>query len=208
MDTNEIRKRTRKHVERLGYRFNPNLPILDPVEVTRTVDETVGRILALYACVACSFGFAKEKALDWLDRERRIDSLSESEKVYLRGKAETKRSKIQWQVEALWALTWAGGYHDELDFSDSCPDSFIGIFPDLKEGVASNAFAKRCELRGNENIAEMLDLAYCLHWAVQDQSLTGNNQGKHVPAQVVEERCRGLEWLVGDEDWDHVALDT
>jgi len=208
MDMTEIRERTRKQIERLGYRFNPSLPILDPVETTRTVDETVGRILALYACVACSYGFAKRTALDWLEREGQIDSLSESERLYLQGKAETKRAAIQWQVEALWALTWATGYHDELDFSDSCPDSFIGIFPDLKASAASNAFAQRCELRGNENIAEMLDLAYCLHWAVRDQELMGKQGSDKIPSQVIEERRRGLEWLVGDEDWDHVPLDT
>ena len=208
MDMTEIRQRTRKQVERLGYRFNPNLPLLDPVEITRTVDETVGRILALYVCVACSYGFSKEKGLDWLERERRIESLSESERLYLRGKTEAKRASIQWQVEALWALTWGAGYHDELDFSDSCPDSFIGIFPDLKTGAASNAFAQRCELLGNEKIAEMLDLAYCLHWAVRHESLTRKQGSETVPAQGIEERRRGLEWLVGDEYWGHGPLVT
>jgi Domain of unknown function (DUF4272) len=207
-DAAQIREHSRKQVERLGYRFNPNLPFLDPIEITRTIDETVGRILALYACVACSYGFSKEKALNWLEQERRIEFLSEAERLYLEDISEAKRNVIQWQVEGLWALTWGGGYHEELDFSRSCPDSFIDSFPDLKTNASSDVFAQQCKLRVKDEITEMLDLAYCLHWAIRDQSMTGKPTNKRVPGQVIEERRRGLEWLATNEDWDHLSLDT
>ena len=211
MDATALRESTKSTVESLGYQFNPNLPVLDEVQVQRNCTEVSNRILSLYACVACAYGFSKATAIEWLKREQLWESLTESERQFLEGRAESSTSTIQWQVEALWSLTWTAGYHDDLDFSRPCPDSFIQLFPDLKKGEDTASFKAKCQLRPSEAIIEKLDLSYCLHWAVRDFELSGRETGRgpnKVEGQVIVERRRALEWIISDDDWDDVSLDT
>lgn len=210
MTNSVLRDSSKSVVESLGYLFNESLPALGDVQVQHGESEVVGRILCLYVCIACSFGFSKEQAVSWLERESLMGFLTDYETEFLNGQSESYKTVIQWQVEALWALTWGCGYHDELDFGASCPDSFIGIFPDLKTGQASDDFVSRCSIRSGEDIAAMLDLNYCLHWAVRNSGLTGKAQSANgkVEPRVIEERRRALEWMVSNDDWDDVSLDT
>lgn len=211
MDTKWLRERSMEQVQALGYSFNPNLPLLDSVRVTRSSDDVINRILVLHACVACSYGFPKPKALDWLGQEGLIEQMTPQESEFLHGKAENKRIAFQWRVEAVWALTWAAGYHLELDFSRTCSESLVNILPDLKTNASSESFRHRCKLRTADEIAAMVDLAYCLHWAIREAKLRGSGQqakAKKVQDQVIEERRYGLEWLICDEAWDNVSLDT
>lgn len=208
MDSAAIRNSTKTVAESLGYRFNPSLPLLDEIRLERDCNEVVNRILAVYASVACAYGFPKAKAIDWLKNEGLWQSVTESERAFLEGNAETRKPVIRWQVEALWSLTWAAGYHDELDFANPCPDSFVGIFPDLKTGETAANFKEKCRLRSIEVIGKYLDLSYCLHWAIRDSELSNASKPTKVEGQVIIERRRALEWLVGDDEWDNVSLDT
>jgi len=210
MSTSALRDSSKNVVQSLGYQFNENLPSLDDVRIQRDETEVIGRILCVYVSVACSYGFSKEQATSWLQRESLTKFLTEAETDFLNGSSESYKTAIQWQVEALWALSWACGYHDELDFSVSCPDAFIGLFPDLKSGQSSSEFRYRCKIRSSDEIAEMLDLSYCLHWAVRNSGLTDRPQNANgkVEPRVIEERRRSFEWLVSDDDWESVSLDT
>ena len=210
MDASEIRSQSQILIESLGYPFNSNLPILDHIKLSRTPDEIAGRILALNACVACSYGFPRNGALAWLEQEEIGQYLSNNEDEYLQGRGVAKQATLQWHVEALWALTWASGYHGNLDFSTSCSNDLVSILPNLKINESSITFRQSCTPRSVEEIARMLDIAYCLHWAVRHLRLQGRHSDTNtrIPDQIIIERRRGLEWLVGDEDWDSVPLDT
>ena len=211
MDAATLRESTKTTVESLGYQFNPNLPILDEVHIQRDCQAISERILSLYACVACAYGFSKATAIEWLSRESLWESLTESEQEFLEGRAEPSKSTIQWQVEALWSLTWAAGYHNILDFSSPCPDSFIQLFPDLKKWEGTANFKAKCKLRPPEELSKKLDLSYCLHWAICDSKLSGSDSRRGVnkiEGQVIVERRRALEWIISDDDWDEVSLST
>ena len=209
MDATELREHSREQVQALGYPFNPNLPVLDPAGVTRSSDDVLDRILTLHACVACGYGFPKPKALEWLEQESLSGCLTEPEALFLAGKSEAKRTAFQWRVEAVWALTWAAGYFGDLDFSQSCSDDLVKLLPELKTQESSKAFRQQSNLRSAEEVLPMVDLAYCLHWAVREEGLRGqaNKQGK-VQSQVIVERRLGLEWLICNESWEDVPLDT
>lgn len=209
MDARELRERSREQAQALGYLFNPNLPVLDPASVTRSGDDVLNRILTLHACIACGYGFPKPKALGWLDQENLSDCLTGPEAKFLAGKAEAKRTAFQWRVEAVWAMAWAAGYFDDLDFSQSCSDDLVKLLPDLNTQASSEAFRQKCSLRSAEEVLPMVDLAYCLHWAVREEGLRGqaNKPGK-VQSQVITERRLGLEWLICEESWEDVSLDT
>lgn len=209
MITRELRERSREQVQSLGYPFNPNLPFLDPSGVTRDNDVVLNRILTLHACIACSYGFAKPKALGWLKQENLDDCLTEPEAMFLAGKSEAKRAAFQWRVECVWALAWAAGYFDYLDFSQPCSEDLVKLLPDLNTQASSESFRQKCNLRPAEELLPMVDLAYCLHWAVREEELQGHaNKLEKVQSQVIVERRLGLEWLICDVSWEDVPLDT
>lgn len=209
MEMQKIREKSLKAARALGYPTNESLPLLDEVERIRSVSESGGRLLCLYAIVACSYGFPKEKAKKWLAKEGLEGFLSEDEEGYLnvRSNGSPDASK-QWQVEALWALAWCVGCHSGLDFSDSCSDSFIQMLPDIAKDAATGPFLAGLQLRDNAEIVAKADLSYCLHWAVRDAEITGQKVPGKVPKNVIVERRRALEWMIGQDSWDDVAMDT
>ncbi len=204
-----IRKTNLAKANRLGYPINPSLPLLDPVEKCRELSEITDRLFCLYAVVACSYGFSKERALSWLKREGVVDSLSGAENQYLHNKSDTGiDSRMQWKVEALWALAWCLECHPDLDFADSCSDSFIGLLPDIAKDASTKEFRQGLNLRDQAEILSKTDLAYCLHWAIREAELKGVKPPGRVPANVVVERRHALEWVIGQDSWDDVSLDT
>lgn len=193
----------------LGYPINPNLPMLDNVEQCRSTLDITDRLLCLYAVVASSYGFPKERALLWLQREGVVGALSRKEHEYLFRKNEENQDMIiQWQVEALWALAWCIGCHQNLDFGDSCSDSFIQILPDIAKDTPTKEFRRGLRLRKVSEIVQKTDLAYCLHWAIREAELKGLKTPGKVPSNVVVERRRALEWVIGQDGWDELQLDT
>ena len=205
----EFRRFSQMEASRLGYRVNKRLPLLDVPDDVRTTSEAGRRMLTLYAVVSCSFGFPRQKAESWLVQEQLLDCLTYDEQLFLSNEMEGgERARVQWGIEALWALAWALKLHDNLDFSDSCSDDFIKLLPDIKHLEPSETYAERFELRETAEILAKADLAYCLHWAIRDSELEGKSTLGSVPARVVIERRRALDWLLSQEPWDEVTLDT
>ncbi|RUO31148.1 DUF4272 domain-containing protein [Aliidiomarina soli] len=208
MSLREIRQSSQRVAKALGYPTNPNLPLLEPVERLRPIDALVNRTLCLHASVACSYGFQKDRAVEWLKQEGIYGYLAGSEVRYLQGKSDGNKPLFQWQVESLWVMTWITSFHDNLDFSDSCSDGLSSLLPDLKEGAPSIEFKEAAAARKVEEVVASLDLAYCLHWAIRDAELAGRPMPGKVPPLVIRERRRALEWVVSNEDWDDIVLDT
>lgn len=209
MNLREIRQSSDQVAEALGFHISPNLPLLDSIERLRSKDELVSRTLCLHACVACSYGFQKDKAVNWLEQEGLYDYLAGSEVRYLHDKSDKKNAFFQWQVETLWAMTWITKFHENLDFSDACSDGLSTFFPDLKKGASAIDFKEAAVTRKVDEVVAALDLAYCLHWAVRDAELNGRPvHNSKVPPLAIRERRRALEWVVSSEDWDDIVLDT
>ncbi len=74
MKMQQIREMNLKVATTLGYPTNENLPLLETVEQVRNFSESFGRFICLYPVVACSYGFPKEKARKWLEKEGGVDS--------------------------------------------------------------------------------------------------------------------------------------
>ncbi len=208
MDLKAIRQASLRETIALGHNPNENLPLLDAVEEIRSANEISARILALFAYVSCSYGFAKAKAIEWLRANDLYEHLATSEEKYLDGASNAIRPNTQWMVEALWALTWVTSHQNELDFSKPCSSDFIGIFPDIKNGEAANKFLESASHRAVEEVVRAADLAYCLHWSVRDLQLKGKMPDTQVSPMVIVERRRSLEWVITNEPWDEIELDT
>lgn len=209
MFRDRIRARSLKQAQRLGYAINRNLPSIDPPRSRRSVDEVADRLCSLHVVVSCAYGFQRAAAWSWLQREDLVGALSPCERAYLECMEDPESdARLKWQVEALWALSWAAGVQDELDFALHCADDLVHRLPDLRTGAPTAPFRASLALRRPKELLRAADLAYCLHWAVVDAHLHGRPIPGAVEAGVVLERRRALEWLIGDDAWDDVQLDT
>ncbi|WP_249300503.1 DUF4272 domain-containing protein [Feifania hominis] len=115
---------------------------------------------------------------------------------------------VAWTYETVWSLLWALGRIERLDPPDQLCDCERAIdtvvdcdsFDDFKQG---------CRLRNKEKILDMLDLFYRYHWACEEKRLRPQTSIGSLNPEVVVERRRGLEWLVGEwDDWNDIPLDT
>lgn len=207
MDLSSIRERSLKIASRLGFAVNKALPLLDEVEVTKAADEAFRRLLCLHATAACAFGFDRRRARTWLEQEGVWGDLTTAERQFVEN-GQSNPAQFQVQVEGMWALAWALGIVPQLDFGRDCDGGFVMVLPNLKVGQGSDALRSKLNPRTTDEVVAACDLAYCLHWAVREAQLTGSKPPGNVEPCVIEERRRALEWLISDDAWDEVPLDT
>jgi hypothetical protein len=108
----------------------------------------------------------------------------------------------------MWALAWTVGKVDELDFSNACGDDFIDMLPDLRFDERSDALRSGIKLRTVREVEEACDLAYCLHWAIREALRIGARVPGKVQNYVIRQRRHALQWLISEEPWDEVHMDT
>ena len=206
MDMVAIRQASWGIASQLGFAANDALPLLDASTVTRSKDEIVNRIFGMLALAASAYGLDRKKALTWLEREGSLEILTLAEREFLGG-SQMNPTPFMEQVEAMWALCWSLKLVPDLDFSKPCSGDFVELLPDLKKDETGTAFRGRTVLRESEEVIARCDLAYCLHWGVVHVGLTGKLK-KAIKPFVIVERRRSLEWLLSEEAWDGVPLDT
>lgn len=207
IDVKKIRDESIRAAKRYGVNVSQTLPLIDSDLKVRSADEVASRILAMHVVAASAYGFDKTKAISWLNQEALNDSLSEHEKRFLfEGADQSDRLKLQ--IEASWALAWAIGITGEMNFAKECDNSFVTQLPDLRKGESSANFRKRINPRSFEQIVSACDMAYCLHWAVRQADLDGKKSAGNFKPYVVIERRRALEWLLSEQSWDNISLDT
>jgi hypothetical protein len=208
VDQKSIRLVSLLEVRRLGYLENPDLPLGAAEIVFRTRDEIVDRALALSCAVAVANNSNPAVALAWLEREGLLASLTDAERHWLTRPSEHARARFSAQEEALLSLVWSLSFARSLDFTRYCDPSLAAYFPKIRDGESSERFRDAAVLREATELASMVDLAYCLHWSIRDSQLRRRPTPGVVEPYVVEERRRGLEWLVSDQGWDEISLDT
>ena len=204
----EIRKRSLKVATQLKFTLPSTLPLLDESLRLRQLGDIEDRVLVLSAVVAASYGFPRDRIVSWLEREALVSVLSGAEQSFLRGTG-VAAQQFQVQVEALSAFAWALGFLPSMDFGKPSPSHLVSIFPDFKVAESSARFRSRAKLRDQIDIVIACDLAYCLHWAINQAVVDKKAPPGKVPPHVVIERRRALEWMLSSSEWDDVSsLDT
>ena len=207
MDLKRIREQSIQKAKQLGVDVSPTLPLLEPGLEVRRADEATSRLLAMNAVAATAYGFDKTKAIAWLKQEALTASLTQQEKSFVfEGVGQPDRFKLQ--VESMWAIAWATAITNELNFAEDCDNRFVTMLPNLKQSQSSTDFRKKAKLRPLEEVVAACDLAYCLHWAIRQAELKGKRPPANLKPYVVVERRRALEWLLSEEAWEEVSLDT
>ena len=121
---------------------------------------------------------------------------------------DNQEAYYQKQVEALNAFAWVLGYVQEMEFDQVCANNLIALYPDIKNKASASEFRAKSNLRSMEEIVEKCDLAYCLHWAITDAQLANRRSPINIGTHVIIERRRALDWILCDQDWEEVSLDT
>lgn len=202
-----IREQSIQTSKQLGVDVSPMLPLLDARLEMRSVDEAISRLLAMNAVAAIAYGFDRAKAIAWLNQEALSDSLSEQEKRFVFEEM-GNRDLFKVQVESMWALAWALGITNDLNFARDCDNRFVTMLPNLKQSESSVAVRKKMNPHSLEQVVAACDLAYCLHWAIRQSELNGKQSPRNLKPYVVVERRRALEWLLSKEAWDKIPFDT
>ena len=210
--TARVKDSSEAQIRAEGGGVNKSLPriTLDELRL-RSADSIADRALVLHILVKVSFGMHPSRGLEWLTSQGAVHAASPRELGLLSMDTpldgET-RNRARWNIEALWAVAWVGGFIAELGPTQPIGDELASLFPTSQSPKESYDFRKRFALRTLKDIYSTLDLFYRAHWYVRDCQLTGKDP---VPfnAGVVHERRQLLEWVVHEEDsWDHVELST
>jgi hypothetical protein len=206
MDPSSIRAKSSLDSAELGITVPASLPLIDSDLELRHLETVIDRILVLHCVAAVAAGFDRRRIRAWLAQEGILGALTAEEERVVAGDV-NKRNSIKLLVESIWALAWAIGFVDDLDFSSYCAPTLVTLLPDLKTGERSAEFRRKAHLRTCEEVAEVLDLAYCLHWGIRQSSIDRNPSPLPVDDYVITERRRALEWLLSNAEWGEVLLD-
>ncbi len=208
MDVKLIREHSLKIVDSLGESISKSLPLLEGNIQLRSSKTILERILCLHAIAACSYGFERILIIEWLAQEKLDTKLTPNESLFLHGGIGSP-PKFKQQIECMWALAWSLNLVAHLDFKINCSDDFVRLMPDLKHSENSQMLQNKMKIRPLKEIVASCDLAYCLHWLIRDRELAGNKKTLiEIQPRVIIERRRALEWLLNNESWDNVSLDT
>lgn len=188
------------------------LPVLELRVQPRDVDAIVRRALILNALLQIYFKAPVALVRDWIDRNGVARDLSNSERNILTKAdsdlTEQERINLYWYIESLWTLVWAGQLISNLPFDERVGNSLASFCPALHRNEDGSKLHETMRLRPVEELFQMLDLYYRLHWWTRNADLTGQDTGA-VRLDIIMERRKALEWLLDPTcDWDHVNDST
>ena len=206
MDFRSIRTQSLAALRARGLVAPNELPLLEEA-APKSHDEIVARMFCLNAVAAGAHGFDRKRAIDWLDREQYRHKLTPAERAFLeQGQGDAPSFAVQ--VEGLWALAWVMSIVDQLDFWSHCSNDFVRMLPDLRIGEDTTRTLASAKLRTTADTVAACDLHYCLHWKIRDAQLRGLRPPITSMAYWIVERRRALEWVLYQDDWDNISLDT
>jgi hypothetical protein len=205
----ETRERSNRIVLDAGGETCGSLPLLGLEGKTRPLKELIGRASVMCGMLRLHFGVPSPAIRDWIAGNGLSSYLSDREKEILSDEVLSEQESIDmyWYIESLWALMWAGGLVDILPFNVCADDRMAGMCPDpLSEDTSK--FSKTMKIRDREEIRDMLDLYYCLHWYTEDCRVN-EECAEGFDADIIMERRKALEWVFDKKlDWDDVPMDT
>lgn len=201
-----IRKESARFAISLGYKTNPNLPLLEVDNWKRSREEIADRTLLILVASAVSYGFPPKQAFAWVKDNNLLHAASTEERILLDGGFCDPSHKFR--PEGTWVLGWVLGTARDFKLDKPVPNDAVFKFPDLRVPESAKAWKAKIKLMDAREAVAALDLYYCLHWAIQYSALRGKSPDGPLYAYSIIERRRALEWCFGIEDWDMISLDT
>lgn len=184
----------------------------------RSVDEIARRAIAL--CISANFAIdvanadnkkqlksSKKFYTKLLETYRAKNYLTENEKELFEKMDQNLAIQISWQFEGLVILFWALNLIHDLSYPMELVNPKV-LSSLLSENNNYIEFLNKCELRPIEEILDQADLTYRYDWYCIDSKINGVNVDEKINSEIVLERHRALNWLIQNDDWDNVNIDT
>ena len=213
----ERKEKNEKYISSLGIKINTHLPIVPEKDEAQLKDlDTISKraIASLISIqLSCDLRDGRNDSLELcqklLEKYNVTDSLNDKEKRLYDGTYSNQDLiDIDWEYECYWSLVWALGLVNDIkDASIICDcDQAVHFVLSAKN---LDEFKANCHIRPINEILDMLDLYYRYHWAVVENRIRPETNIGNLDTSVVQERRRGLEWLISEEqDWFDISLDT
>jgi Domain of unknown function (DUF4272) len=215
---NLIRLQSAEKCAGLGFHIPLGTPpLIDAAEVSPKAEVVVlERMLSLFSVLSivfepqATFKEALEEVGKWTAQYEVASNFSANENTVFFAKSSAQLQDRFWgQQESLYVLGWSLGWVECVDTTDYLPEDFGSIFPDITKGDSPEHFRSKCRLRSLETLLVELDFWYCLHWWVTEHRNDSEQRKKMILSTVaIRARRKALEWMVTDQDWDEVSLDT
>jgi len=217
----EASDRKRRSIEILrtqGIPYIEELPVIESsYEVTgKTLEEIAKRAIVL--CISCNFASdilsnkkkrylkdSKKFFLKLLDTFNVKDAMTKEEKELFDKMDKELAIQISWQLEGYLILLWTLGLIDEIEFPDVLvdPDSVTSL---VSSCSSYKEFLEQCQLRDVEDVLDLADLTYRYNWYCVESRI--NDDEPIINPEIVMERHRALNWLLSDDEWDNVEIET
>ena len=192
-------------------------PIKSSYEITgKTIDEIAKRAIVL--CICCNFAsdIISNKKKRYVKESKKFfnklletfnvkDVMTKDEKLLFEKMDKDLAIQISWQFESYVILLWTLGLIDEVTFPDTLvePDSVTAV---VYACDSYREFLEKCKIRSIDEVLDLADLTYRYNWYCVESKI--NDEEPIMNAEVVMERHRALNWLLSDEKWDKVEINT
>lgn len=200
------------------------IPYIDELPAIQSSYETSGKTLdeiakrAIVLCVCCNFAndlisnkkrrYIKESKKFFnklLDTFNVKDAMTKDEKLLFDKLDKKVATQMAWQFEGYVVLLWTLGLVRELPFPDTL------VEPDEVTALVSTCnnyreFVANCQLRDVHEVLDLADLTYRYNWYCVEAKINGEEPV--MDPEIVLERHRALNWLITQEKWEKVKIDT
>ncbi len=196
-----------------GVKVGSWLPVIETEGEAkpRGRDEVVDRAFALMIVAVKGGGMDEPEVERATARFGAASFFSPKEKAFVFDghPPDAERLQFAWRYEGLAVLEWALGFERELG-RPAEPVDPTRLVARMIEGDGPKVFRERARLRSVKELLDEDDLIFRYDWACVDARGRGGPAPSGVSCDVVVERHRALNWLVGYESqaWDDVSTDT
>jgi hypothetical protein len=205
------RAKNNKSIKDMGLPVLGDLPVVEDEKTAnlRSPEEIAKRCLATTICAIK--GETKDQILvDSLIKDYSASAyFSPEEQQFITNLKPPQQDLIDfaWRYECVHVFLWAMGARDAL----SAPNEICAVSEDMKmiKRAGPATFVTESKRRAPQEILDMADFYYRLHWAAIDLRLKGK-KSELLDEGVIRERHRALNWLIGylNQEWDEVTTDT
>lgn len=186
-------------------RVPPSLHLLPAAVCPKPQKLVEDMALILSVFLACRFRYPKAEGVEWLTRENILDAVPHKQHKFLHSSRKWT-NLMDRSEESLWALVWALGFVEELDFRYACGDQLVHLMPDLKKKEPSTAWRAAARLLPFEEILLACDLAYCIHADKRQRPYGFPSVNPGLDASTP--RLHALVWMLCAEEWERINLNA
>jgi hypothetical protein len=177
----------------------------------RAKDAVVDRAVALLIVAVKAEGLEQPEVVRVTDRFGASTFFTPKEKAFIASTSpdDTARAQFGWRYECVSVLVWALGFTPELSRPDKIVDAGKLATLVMKD-KGPKKFRDEARLRAPKELLDEADLIYRYDWACVDARASGKDPPRGVDCEIVVERHRALNWLIGyqGQEWDDVSTDT